>query len=70
MPNLAICLTILRFALFGPRDPPTKPIARTQTEPKYVYAYNCHSTLKLAGKSYVGCMYHSLDQRAQFHYMH
>ena len=23
MPNLAICLTILRFALFGPRDPPT-----------------------------------------------
>ena len=23
MPNLAICLTILRFALFGPRNPPT-----------------------------------------------
>ena len=22
MPNLVICLTILRFALFGPRDPP------------------------------------------------
>ena len=24
MQNLDICLTILRFALFGPRDPPTK----------------------------------------------
>ena len=23
MPNLVICLTILRFVLFGPRDPPT-----------------------------------------------
>ena len=26
MPNLAICLMILRFALFGSRDPPTKPV--------------------------------------------
>ena len=24
MPNLAICLTLVRFALFGSRDPPTK----------------------------------------------
>ena len=23
MPNLAICLTLVRFALFGSRDPPT-----------------------------------------------
>ena len=28
MPNLLICLTTLRFVLFGPRDPPIKRLGR------------------------------------------
>ena len=64
MPNLVICLTILRFVLFGPRDPPTSKqdtshclYNRSSCELWHgiLYCYMTRHITLLHDKAYVAC---------------